>query len=143
MAHLEGSSMATNKTETQGYADQARPFGFFLALLILAFGCWRYFSGGTHAWYWIGAAAVVALATTVFPRIWTPVLRVWMPLAHVLGWVNTHIILGIVFYLMITPMAWVLRLFRHDPLRLRTRRGESEWIKRDHELTPASFKEPF
>jgi len=125
------------------YADQARPFGFFSAAILCVVGLWGLFPGGAHAWYWIAAAVAVAVVTTIYPRAWLPVLRVWMPVAHVLGWINTRLLLGAVFFIMIVPMAMLVRVFRHDPLRLRGRRGESEWIRRDKELTPASFKEPF
>ena len=125
------------------YADQARPFGVFSAAILCAVGLWGLFVGGAHAWYWIAAAIAAAVVTTLYPRVWLPVLRIWMPVAHVLGWINTRLLLGVVFFIMIVPMSILVRLFRHDPLRLRGRRGESEWIRRDKELTPASFKEPF
>lgn len=131
--------MSTNATPT--YKQQARPFGFFLALIFFGVGGWLYFSGG-HAGYWLGAAAV-AVITAVFPRLWEPVLRIWMPVAHALGWINTRLLLGAVFFLMIVPMAWAVKLFRHDPLRLRSPRAGSEWIERKNEYTAASFKEPF
>lgn len=125
------------------YADQARPFGFFSAALVCGIGIWLAWTGGAHAWYWISLAGVLAAITAIYPRVWLGVLRVWMPFAHVLGRVNTYLLLGAVFFLMIVPMGFFVRLFKHDPLRLRGRRGESEWIRRDRPFTPASFKEPF
>lgn len=125
------------------YADQARPFGFFSAAIVCAIGLWGLWTGAAHAWYWFGTGLVLALVTAIYPRIWIPVLRVWMPIAHALGWINTRILLGAVFFVMIVPMSILVRFFKHDPLRLRGRRGESEWIRRDKPFTPASFKEPF
>ena len=43
----------------------------------------------------------------------------WMALGHALGWVNSHIILGLVFIVVLQPIAYVMRLTGHDPLRRR------------------------
>lgn len=45
-----------------------------------------------------------------------PFYRVWMGLAQVLGWINTRIVLGLVYFALITPTALVLRLLGKDPL---------------------------
>lgn len=122
---------------------QERQFGYALSLIIGAVGGWRLFASGAHAGYWLAAALALAALTALFPRIWVPVLRVWLPLGHALGWVNTRIILGVVFFVMIVPMGWVLRRLGHDPLRLRRRSRATYWVKRDKEWPPASFKDQF
>ena len=47
----------------------------------------------------------------------------WMALGHALGWVNSHIILGLVFIVVLQPTAYIMRLTGYDPLR-RRRTGE-------------------
>jgi len=42
-----------------------------------------------------------------------------MRLGHALGWVNSHLILGAVFLLVLQPIAAVMRLTGYDPLRRR------------------------
>src|SRR3569623_1692109 len=111
---------------------QERQFGYTLALIIGAVGGWHLFASVAHA-----------ALTALFPRIWVPVLRVWLPLGHALGWINTRIILGMVFFVMIMPMGWVLRRLGLDPLRLRRRSSVTYWVTRDKEWPPASFKDQF
>ena len=43
--------------------------------------------------------------------------RLWMKVGHVLGWVNTRIILGIIFYGLITPMGVLKRVMGKDSMR--------------------------
>ena len=43
--------------------------------------------------------------------------RAWMKLGHILGWVNSRIILGLVFLIVLQPIALIMRIFGHDPLR--------------------------
>src|SRR5262249_1580609 len=52
----------------------------------------------------------------ILPAGLTQVHRVWMKIGHVLGWINTRILLGVVFFGLITPMGVVMRLFGKDPM---------------------------
>ena len=40
-----------------------------------------------------------------------------MKLGHVLGWVNSRIVLGLVFLFVLQPIAFIMKLFGYDPLR--------------------------
>lgn len=70
----------------------------------------------------IGVPLVIAGLTIAVTGILKPqnlVLpcQVWLTLGHLLGHINTKIILGVVYILVITPMAIITRLLDHDPLR--------------------------
>jgi hypothetical protein len=55
-----------------------------------------------------------------------------MKFAFALGWFNTRLFLGIVFYLIITPVGLVMRILRKDPLRLKfDRSAASYWTIRE------------
>tara|TARA_B100000287_G_C20220539_1_gene617849 strand:- start:87 stop:479 length:393 start_codon:yes stop_codon:yes gene_type:complete len=41
----------------------------------------------------------------------------WMKLGSVLGWINSRIILGIIFFLVLFPIAFIMKLFNYDPLK--------------------------
>lgn len=66
-------------------------------------------------WPWIIAIAL-ALPALIAPQVLKPVHTAWMKLGHALGWVNSRIILGIVFYGVITPMSLLMKLFKKNPL---------------------------
>lgn len=61
----------------------------------------------------------------------------WMKFAHALGWVNTRIILSLVYFLIFTPLALIFRLLGKDPMERRFEVVESYWIKRE----PKTFKQ--
>ena len=52
--------------------------------------------------------------------------KIWMALGQVLGWVNSHIILGLIFIFVVQPIAFIMRLTGYDPLR-RRRKGEKTY----------------
>ena len=81
-------------------------FGLVLPLL---------FGHGFPLWPWYLAGVLFVLAV-VYPPALRPVYRGWMKIGHVLGFINTRIILGILFYGLIFPMGVGMRLFRKDPM---------------------------
>ena len=46
--------------------------------------------------------------------------QIWIKLGEVLGWINSKVILGLVFLLVLQPIAFMMRLFGYDPLRKKT-----------------------
>jgi len=72
------------------------------------------------------------------PFILRPIYVGWMKFAFVLGWINTRLILGIFFYLILTPVGLIMRLFGRDPLHRKfDRDATTYWAKRP----PAEFKQ--
>lgn len=68
------------------------------------------------AWPW-AAAAVLCVCALGAPAALAPVYRVWMAVGSALGWVNTRVILGAVFFLVVTPIGVVMRMTGRDPMR--------------------------
>lgn len=89
-------------------------------------------------------AALLIVPGLVAPSILGPVQRGWMKLAMVLGHVNTRIILTALYYLVMTPVGLVMRLFR-DPLdRSLTDSRGSQWIRREPQpVDPARYERQF
>ncbi|MFA4990108.1 MAG: SxtJ family membrane protein [Candidatus Omnitrophota bacterium] len=74
----------------------------------------------------------VFLTGFFFPLPLKPVYIFWMRLALVLSWVNTRIILVLVFYLVFTPLGLLMRMFGKDLLERKIERsGASYWKRKD------------
>jgi hypothetical protein len=124
--------------------QELRKFGLvFAGMFILIFGLLLPWIWDKHSpvWPWIVAAVFVATALLV-PMALGPVYRLWMKIGHVLGWINTRIILGIMFFFIFAPVALLLRLLGKDMLRLRldtsatSYRIASEHLPRDRMERP-------
>ena len=60
------------------------------------------------------------------------IYKIWMGLAFCLGWVNTRIILMLVYYLAVTPIGLMMRLLKKDLLNLRLEKdARTYWLKRE------------
>jgi hypothetical protein len=111
-------------------------------LLLAAISLWRGHEIPPRVLGTLGVLLVVP--GLLFPRVLVPVERVWMRFAEALAFVNTRIILGLVFYAVLTPIAAVMRLFR-DPLDRRLDDGAaSNWAQRPSEpVDPARYRHQF
>jgi len=61
-------------------------------------------------------ASILILMALVYPKSLGPVYTVWMKFANVLGWINTRIILGLIFYTLFMPVGFLVRAVS-DPMR--------------------------
>jgi hypothetical protein len=101
--------------------QELRKFGLiFAGMFILFFALllpWIW-DKPSPAWAWI-VAAVFVITALVLPAALGPVYRLWMKIGHVLGWINTRIILGLVFFVIFAPVALFFKLLGKDPLKQR------------------------
>ena len=96
------------------------------AMLVIAAFQWR---RGAPQGVWVTLiviAAVLLIAAAVAPSLLRPVYRGWMRLGEVLAWVNTRILLTLIFFLVVTPIGLVMRLFGRSPIAVK-RRDDSYW----------------
>ncbi len=98
---------------------QLRQFGWLMGGFFAIISLWPLVFRADGIRFWAGLiAAVFVLLGAVFPTGLTPVYRGWMFFGEKIGWVNSRILLGLVFYGLLTPISFVMRLFRKRPLQL-------------------------
>ena len=101
-----------------------------IVLLILAI-LLLWFNKPTYP-YFGGIGLFLVLSALLFPIILKPLNKIWMILAIILGWIMTRVILTILFYLVLTPVGFIAKLFRKDFLDLGfNKNADTYWIKRE------------
>jgi hypothetical protein len=98
-----------------------RQFAGLWIIFFLAIAARQEFHHHRHALAIILAIVAVTVGPlgVVRPRIIRPVFVAWMALAFPVGWVVSRIVLGIIFFGLLTPAAWVFRRIGRDELRLK------------------------
>ncbi len=117
---------------------QLRTFGVALSIFLGIIGLIHFFKGHTpqNLWFW-GAAGIVFLTTLLIPILIQPVYRAAIFIAHILGWINTRIILGLIFYLLFTPISFIMKIVRYDPLHRKfDKEAKSYWQLRAKTSVP-------
>jgi hypothetical protein len=118
------------KTLRTGARD-LRKFGLTVGAVFTALGLALWARGKGHSpWFLAPGLALLALGLAL-PRALKPVYIAWMALALGLGWVVSHLILTLFFFLVITPVGCVARLLGKDFLRLKLdRQAPTYWLPR-------------
>ena len=89
-----------------------------------------------NTWFW-AAALVTLLISLTFPVIIKPIYRAAMFVAHILGWINTRLILGLIYYLIFTPISLIMKMLGKDPLKREfDKNSNSYWNIRDRKAIP-------
>jgi Saxitoxin biosynthesis operon protein SxtJ len=109
---------------------EGRRFGFTLGLAFLGLGglAWWRGRGPVAGVFWV-AAGVLLLSALLVPARLRPVERAWMRWARLISLVTTPILIGVVFFVVITPTAILMRALGRNPLTSRPDR-DTFWIAR-------------
>lgn len=122
-----------------------RKFGWFFTVVFFAFALlafWKQFFIIAVA---IQVVAFFFLAATLFtPQLLEPLNRLWYELGMLLGKIVSPIFLGLMFFMLITPISLLMRLFGRDELKIKKRNVESYWVYRSKSASISeSFKNQF
>ena len=110
-----------------------RSFGFVFAAVFAAFGGWQLYLGDTvWAWAPLAGAGVFAMVALALPRLLRPLNIVWFKFGLLLHKIVSPLVLGLMFFVTVTPIALIFKILGKDPLSLRLEpRADSYWIHRD------------
>jgi hypothetical protein len=124
---------------------ELRKFGAVLAVALVAVFVlllpWL-FDRGRPTWPWWAAGALLAPAL-LYPRALAPLHRTWMAVGHVLGIVNSKIVLGALFFLVIVPLGALLRLAGRSPIARSDKGAASYRVAPDRGDDPKAMERPF
>lgn len=122
-----------------------RKFGFFFTAVFAVLGAYFLYMEATTT----GAAlflltAIFLIITLLNDAFLLPLNRLWMRLGYLLGMVVSPIVLGLIFFVIFTPMSLLMRLFGRDELRLTLKDRSSHWKERSSDTRQTvTFKYQF
>lgn len=117
---------------TKPTREQARKTALVVAVVLILIAAFGWYRGRMTLAYIMGAASFVLIVVGLFIPPLAKFFHVWwMRLAFALGYVNSRILLTIIYFLVFTPYGFISRLFGRDPLQRRGKQAESYWIPRE------------
>lgn len=123
-----------------------RSFGFLFTAVFAGLGVYGFYKGWNQSGSiaWLVVSGVVCLITVFAPRQLVPFNKVWFQLGQLLGKFVSPIVLGIIFFGLLTPIALITRFFGRDELRVKRQPVASYWVDRvPPGPAPDSFKNQF
>ena len=118
-----------------------RNFGivFFIVFLIIAL--WPILKQNEIRIWSLIISFIFFVLGLINSRLLTPLNKLWFKFGILLGNIIAPIIMGIVFFLVVTPIGLIMRFFRKDILKLKKNTSDSYWINKDD--TNSSMKNQF
>lgn len=111
--------------------SSARSFGIVFAVVFLLLGLYPLLSGAPIRIWALLVGLVFGLSAWVAPQVLSPLSLAWAAFGHLLGKLTSPLFLGLVFFGLITPTGWFLRVFGRRPLSLDfDRKVPTYWIER-------------
>ena len=109
-----------------------RNFGFLFAGVFSLLAAYAAYQGADafKVYGWLIAGAATGVIAVAAPNLLTPFNKAWMKLGDLMGKVVSPLVLGVIFFVLITPVALVGRLFGRDELRLKRTNANTYWIDR-------------
>lgn len=112
--------MSSTAKLTEIPMKQLRQFGWLMGGVFGFISLWPLMFRGDGIRMWaLLIAGVFGILGTVLPQALKPVYRGWMIFGEKIGWVNSRILLGLLFYGLLTPISWLMRLLGKRPLQLK------------------------
>lgn len=122
-----------------------RSFGTLFVVVFALLAGLAWWHGKAAAPWLAGVSGLFAIVTLLAPKWLTPLNKAWMGLALILNKIVSPIVLGILYYGMLTPLGVGMRLMGKDPMRRKLdREAKTYWIARDPPgPPPASLQDQF
>lgn len=109
-----------------------RSFGIVFAAVFAVIGLWPFLFGGAVRWWSLAIATVFVVLAALRPGQLAPFNRLWFKFGLLLNSIVSPIVMGLLFYLIITPFALFMRLTGKDLLHLKhDPKAQSYWILRE------------
>ena len=115
--------------------SSVKSFGILFFIVFLLIGLWPLMSkGDLRIWSLIFSVIFLILGLTE-SKILIPLNKYWIKLGELLGKIIAPIVMAIIFFLVLTPISLLLKIFKKDVLRLLlSKKKESYWILREKDL---------
>lgn len=113
--------------------NELRKFGITMGIVFMLLGGLFWWRGKDYYFYFLVICIIFLFLGLVIPFFLKPIHKIWMSLAVLMSWVTTRVMLSLLFYLGITPIGLLARLFGKDFLGMKFNRAmaDSYWIPKE------------
>ena len=132
MSWIKEVSMEIKALDTS--SEEIRKFGLVIAIALGVVGSFVYYKSGSFnvpQWLW-GIGLLFLILGFILPSVLRPIYKIWMLFAFFIGGIVSRVILTVLFYVVLTPIGLVMRIFGKDILNKTLDKNQrSYWVKKD------------
>ena len=122
-----------------------KKFGLTIGIALIVISVLLVITRKNSALYFAVLGFLITMTGLTVPQVLKPLNKIWMTISIILGWFMTRIILTILFYIALTPIGLLSKLFKKDFLDLNIEKErQSYWQKRERKkFDPADYERQF
>ena len=107
-----------------------RSFGILFCIVFLLIAIWPLISSNPIRYWAIVLSITFLILGVVNSKLLSPLKDYWIKLGEILGKVIAPLVMSLVFFIILTPIGLILRLFGKDLLKLKKNKKSSYWLSR-------------
>ena len=121
-----------------------KKFGYFFSGVFLIVSIYFFYKKHLFFSYiFIAITLFFFIITLINAKLLLPLNKLWMRFGFLLSRIISPIILGIIFFGLLTPYGLIMSMFGRDELRLKKNKSKSYWIDRNEDSPQTNFKQQF
>ena len=114
--------------------DSNKSFGILFFIVFLLIAIWPVFTSESIRVWAIIFSLIFLVLGIINSKLLTPFKKIWIKLGEILGKFIAPIVMGFIYFLIITPIGLFMRLIRKDLLSIKFHKEKSYWIKRSKNI---------
>ena len=113
-----------------------RSFGILFFIVFLILSLWPLKNDNNLNLYFLITSGIFLILGALNSKLLSPLNKTWIKFGEILGLIIAPIVMGLVYFVILTPVSLIVRLFGKDLLGLKfIKENETYWIKRKKSLT--------
>ncbi len=114
--------------------NKNKSFGILLFFFFIIISLWPLFSKNEIRIWSLVTALIFLMLAILNPKLLSPFTKLWIKLGELIGKFISPIIIGIIYFLVLTPIGLLMKMFKKDLLNLKFSKNQTYWIRRKTKL---------
>jgi len=111
--------------------NSSKSFGYLFFLIFLGLALWVFVKNQNINYWFIGIGTFFLLLTLIKSKLLNLLNDIWIKFGELLGRIIAPIIMSMIFFLIVTPIGLILKMFHKDLLNLKFNKNKTYWMKKD------------
>ena len=111
-----------------------RSFGILFFIVFLGIGLWPLKNNNDPNYILLGLSSIFLILGIINSKLLYPLNKAWVKFGEILGMIIAPIVMGLIYFIILTPISLLVRLFGKDLLKLKKNKSSTYWIKREKNI---------